>query len=578
MKHCISCGAVMDDDALFCRFCGTKVEQSDELMTPKETSSDLEKDRKTGSEQAASCVEDSFLTTDDCSDSLETNREEDPSLNTGEPRLQNDSLQSHPSDFQSTTPAAPTVTKKTSKTLVIACVSVAIFAVIAGIVIAGVLSKTNSSKPTNGNEQNVSTTSTSLKTSSEVIDEKAYPFDYVPSKSEVLARIKKTFENYGYDFSSYDLTTFAEATNGNGVLVGKNGWGTAMVSYSHGMVAVGFQNQALANDVFSAIFADCPNMPTPQYMIDNFDKHFVSFSENNYFADYECGVRVIKVKTTGQCSFSYSDDQVKSNWKTITFNSSAKKNDASGTTVPSNGSASATTAVVSADGGLNLRAEPSTDGQKLALIPDGKQVDVLETQNGWSKVVYNGTTGWCKSEYLLPDGGGESAAPPLVDSFWDDGNLDPDEDEDAARRTLRQQEERTASTTTTAPQPKSQPVATTTTEANPCADGHSWEAVTKTVHHDEIGHYEPVYEDVNTPTYECPICKDEFDTFNEYYAHYMAAHNESYPWTIFGSRDYRVKDNWSKQETDEKYWVVDREAYDEEVILYYRCSVCKKRK
>ncbi|MGF7535705.1 LysM peptidoglycan-binding domain-containing protein [Bacillus mexicanus] len=47
---------------------------------------------------------------------------------------------------------------------------------------------------------------------------------------------------------------------------------------------------------------------------------------------------------------------------------------------------------------LYLRSAP--DGEELTIMPNGAKVKVLQTSNGWSKVVYGSTTGWASSSYL----------------------------------------------------------------------------------------------------------------------------------------------------------------------------------
>ncbi len=51
---------------------------------------------------------------------------------------------------------------------------------------------------------------------------------------------------------------------------------------------------------------------------------------------------------------------------------------------------------------LNLRSGPATTYSVLAAMPSGSLVQVLSTDAGWSKVVYDGLTGWCSATYLTP--------------------------------------------------------------------------------------------------------------------------------------------------------------------------------
>ncbi|MCM1150057.1 MAG: NlpC/P60 family protein [Butyricicoccus sp.] len=54
---------------------------------------------------------------------------------------------------------------------------------------------------------------------------------------------------------------------------------------------------------------------------------------------------------------------------------------------------------VSADA-LNLRAEPSLEGSVKLLVPGGAFVLVEEQSNGWSKIAYNGVSGYVSSNYI----------------------------------------------------------------------------------------------------------------------------------------------------------------------------------
>lgn len=49
---------------------------------------------------------------------------------------------------------------------------------------------------------------------------------------------------------------------------------------------------------------------------------------------------------------------------------------------------------------LNLRTGPSTSESILTAIPNGTVLSILESKNDWSKVTYNGKTGWVSTEFL----------------------------------------------------------------------------------------------------------------------------------------------------------------------------------
>ena len=63
-------------------------------------------------------------------------------------------------------------------------------------------------------------------------------------------------------------------------------------------------------------------------------------------------------------------------------------------------------------GGLNLRESPSSSGAKLATIPQGTLITLLEEQAGWYKTTFADQTGWVAAEYLtLVDPSGSDNQP-----------------------------------------------------------------------------------------------------------------------------------------------------------------------
>ena len=55
---------------------------------------------------------------------------------------------------------------------------------------------------------------------------------------------------------------------------------------------------------------------------------------------------------------------------------------------------------VRADGGLRLRSNPTTDSEKLLVIPDGAKITVKDYSGSWAYTTYNGISGWCSANYL----------------------------------------------------------------------------------------------------------------------------------------------------------------------------------
>ena len=56
---------------------------------------------------------------------------------------------------------------------------------------------------------------------------------------------------------------------------------------------------------------------------------------------------------------------------------------------------------VTADSGLNIRAEASTDGEILGLAENGQRLALMleDPQNGWYQVQYNGKTAFVSADY-----------------------------------------------------------------------------------------------------------------------------------------------------------------------------------
>jgi uncharacterized protein YraI len=63
------------------------------------------------------------------------------------------------------------------------------------------------------------------------------------------------------------------------------------------------------------------------------------------------------------------------------------------------------------DGALNLRSGASTGYGVLVVLPDGARVELTgSTSNGFSQVIYQGTTGWASSQWLTTGGSNGSTA------------------------------------------------------------------------------------------------------------------------------------------------------------------------
>lgn len=75
---------------------------------------------------------------------------------------------------------------------------------------------------------------------------------------------------------------------------------------------------------------------------------------------------------------------------------------------------SADTALVRANGGLNLRSGPGTDNSIICGIPNGTVISAHGSENGWVSVTYNGHSGFVSAQYVIirrdvPNRSGEPA-------------------------------------------------------------------------------------------------------------------------------------------------------------------------
>lgn len=120
---------------------------------------------------------------------------------------------------------------------------------------------------------------------------------------------------------------------------------------------------------------------------------------------------------------------------------------------------------------------------------------------------------------------------------------------------------------------------------------HTWEAQYSTVHHDEEGHYEKVcvQEAYDEPVYEwhnfCNYCGlditasgESVDTHITLCGPPMPEDHPFYkPGATMGSSYGAVRvqvDTKHYEAVYENQWVVDKEAYDEQVLTGYKCTTC----
>ena len=131
-------------------------------------------------------------------------------------------------------------------------------------------------------------------------------------------------------------------------------------------------------------------------------------------------------------------------------------------------------------------------------------------------------------------------------------------------------------------------------ERKESAHEHTWVEQTKTVHHDETGHYEEVEVGTQTvideeayeePVYQakciCSACGYETDSAEEMNDHLDSHYDPDLGYIDAGySVQQVVIDTIYHPEVSheepvyEQRWVVDSEAYEETVVTGYKCSTC----
>ncbi len=116
----------------------------------------------------------------------------------------------------------------------------------------------------------------------------------------------------------------------------------------------------------------------------------------------------------------------------------------------------------------------------------------------------------------------------------------------------------------------------TTSQPPESVCNHSWVALKETVHYDEVGHFEEVERSRPITMYRCPMCYKNHYSLNLYYTHFDTIHVPSYPGDPIGMFRDQYTTNIEYENYTEEIWVVDREAYDEEVLTGYKCSKCGK--
>ncbi|MDE7367096.1 MAG: hypothetical protein K2N24_07055 [Lachnospiraceae bacterium] len=146
----------------------------------------------------------------------------------------------------------------------------------------------------------------------------------------------------------------------------------------------------------------------------------------------------------------------------------------------------------------------------------------------------------------------------------------------------------TQATTTRAPGTPEQPAGENPGSGNGNSHQHTWEAQYRTVHHDEEGHYEDVcvQKAYDEPVYEthyvCNYCGLDLGDYQLSHCLTcgppMPEDNPFWePGATLGSSygTIRVQVGTTHHEAVyEQKWIVDKKAYDEQVLDGYKCTTC----
>ena len=100
---------------------------------------------------------------------------------------------------------------------------------------------------------------------------------------------------------------------------------------------------------------------------------------------------------------------------------------------------------------------------------------------------------------------------------------------------------------------------------------HEWEPIYTTIHHEEVGHTETTviseaYDEPGAPRQICSSCGADFATVNQVCDHIMEAHD--------GAARYSSQtiNSIHHDAVTEQVWIVDVEAFDEQVLSGYQCE------
>lgn len=141
---------------------------------------------------------------------------------------------------------------------------------------------------------------------------------------------------------------------------------------------------------------------------------YVHDANNNLYKSYSSGTVNMTLsiyKPNGSCAYTYTYNNSDNNWIGTTLNTTGTwkiqcklSGSISGTNTQTitvkDSTPTYTTKYVIANSGLVLRKGAGTSYAKITTMPYGSAVQEYSRSNGWSKVTYNGNTGYCSTSYL----------------------------------------------------------------------------------------------------------------------------------------------------------------------------------
>lgn len=225
------------------------------------------------------------------------------------------------------------------------------------------------------------------------------------------------------------------------------------------------------------------------------------------------------------------------------------------------------------------KTSEKTGDEKLTDVELKKEITVVDEEEA-KKLADQDEVVWSdKNETVAKSDGAKVEEKQEASAETDDAKKDSksEEKKEAKKETAKAD---TKKETTKAETPKKETTKKNETKKDTHTHNYSI-PITKTVHHDEVGHNEPIYTTVtdykDQPIYEekvvcgCGARFDKVEGKDGWEQHSIDGCSFSYALLPVKTGSNRVAVGSHQEQTGTK-WVVDRAAYDETVTTGYKCS------